>query len=74
MLTYLLYRCNFTVVVPNNLTKEANAKSLETRIANAKNNENSRRAMGYIKMLREHNKLSCRHIVKRLDSEGFKTP
>lgn len=61
-------------IVPNNLTEEANAKSLETRIANARSNENSRRAMGYIKMLRDHNNLSYRDIVKRLNSEGFKTP
>jgi DNA invertase Pin-like site-specific DNA recombinase len=60
--------------VPNNLTPEANAKSLAVRKANAKNNENSRRAVGYIKMLRDHNKLSYRAIVKRLEQEGFRTP
>ena len=48
------------------------AKAIEVRQANAQNNENTKRAENYAKMLRAQN-MTLQAVCDRLNSEGFKT-
>jgi DNA invertase Pin-like site-specific DNA recombinase len=57
---------------PKNLTKRARQIGLETRINNARNNENNRKAQGFIVSLHQ-NGLSFYAITKELNSLGYKT-
>ena len=64
---------------PANLTEEARLRGLESIRHKAKNNPNNKRALAYVKMMKERNelkkrkKLKLREIAEELNSEGFKT-
>ena len=64
---------------PANLTEEARLRGLEYIRNKAKNNPNNKRALAYVKMMKERNelkkrkKLKLREIAEELNSEGFKT-
>jgi DNA invertase Pin-like site-specific DNA recombinase len=57
---------------PQNLNKEARQKGLQARIRNARNNENNRKAQGFIVSLYQ-NGLSFYAITKELNKLGYKT-
>jgi DNA invertase Pin-like site-specific DNA recombinase len=57
---------------PKNLNKEARQKGLQTRINNARKNENNRKAQGFIVSLHQ-NGLSFYAITKELNALGYKT-
>ncbi|MCI2230243.1 recombinase family protein [Polaribacter sp. MSW13] len=57
---------------PQNLNKEAREKGLEARMRNARNNENNRKAQGFIISLYQ-NGLSFYAITKELNKLGYKT-
>ena len=59
--------------VPNNLSAAAIEKSRTIRVHQAQVNENSVRASGYIKSLRESGK-TYRAIAAKLNAEGFRAP
>lgn len=54
------------------ITAEARAKGLEVRRQNAEQNENTRRARGYARAMREGG-MGLRAIADRLNTEGHKT-
>ena len=64
---------------PANLTEEARLRGLESIKHKAKNNPNNKRALAYVKMMKERNvlmkknKVTLREIAEELNSEGFKT-
>jgi DNA invertase Pin-like site-specific DNA recombinase len=58
---------------PKNLTYEAQVKGAQARKAQAAQNENNRKAQGYICTLRDSEGLSFNKIAQRLNSEGFET-
>ena len=64
---------------PANLTEEARLRGLESIRHKAKNNPNNKRALAYVKMMKERNelkkrkKLKLKEIAEELNSEGFKT-
>ena len=64
---------------PANLTEEARLRGLESIRHKAKNNPNNKRALAYVKMMKERNelkkrkKLKLREYAEELNSEGFKT-
>jgi DNA invertase Pin-like site-specific DNA recombinase len=64
---------------PANLTEEARLRGLESIRHKAKNNPNNKRALAYIKMMKERNelmkrkKLKLKEYAEELNSEGFKT-
>lgn len=57
---------------PQNLDKEAREKGLQARMRNARNNENNRKAQGFIVSLYQ-NGLSFYAITKELNKLGYKT-
>jgi DNA invertase Pin-like site-specific DNA recombinase len=57
---------------PLNLTEAARAKSIDARKAKAANNENNKRAAGYIKALRGSG-MSFQSIADKLNNEGFRS-
>lgn len=58
---------------PANLTNAARKKGREAHSRNAANNQNTKTAKGYAKLLREGG-ATLRHIADTLNAEGFKTP
>ena len=64
---------------PANLTEEARLRGLESIRHKAKNNPNNKRALAYVKMMKERNvlmkknKVTLREIAEELNSNGFKT-
>ena len=57
---------------PQNLNKEARNKGLQARMKNARNNENNRKAQGFIVSLYQ-NGLTFYAITKELNNLGYKT-
>lgn len=57
---------------PQNLDKEARQKGLQARTSNARNNENNRKAQGFIVSLYQ-NGLTFYSITKELNKLGYKT-
>ena len=64
---------------PANLTEEARLRGLESIRHKAKNNPNNKRALAYVKMMKERNelmkkkKLKLKEYAEELNSKGFKT-
>lgn len=58
---------------PANLTKAARDKGREVHSRNAANNQNTKTAKGYAKLLRDGG-ATLRQIADTLNTEGFKTP
>ena len=57
----------------NYFTEGVIKKATERRIEIARQNPNNKRAMGYIKQLREQSKFTFQSIANKLNYEGFKT-
>ena len=57
---------------PQNLTDEARKKAWQANHQKAQNNENNRRASGYIKKIKDSD-MTYQAIADRLNFEGFRT-
>ncbi|HEX7414617.1 MAG TPA: recombinase family protein [Bacteroidia bacterium] len=57
----------------NYFTPEVIEKATQRRIEIARQNPNNKRAMGYIKQLRENSGLTYQAIANKLNNEGFKS-